>query len=372
MKHAVPPAPKSTSMPCGTISGPSAAGPANTANCWRWSRPTPTATAPPASPGPAGGRGRLFRRRPGRGGGELRRAGIERPILVLGGVDPGQEEDAAGARSDPRPLRPGRRPPPDGCRDRRPARCRFHLKLDTGMGRLGFRPAGARPAFCAELSALPGLEMEGVISHLALADEPDIPSPTSRCAASGACSAMIRAAGFAPTQFISATAPPSSPASCPSATWCARGSLSTAACRPEHFAGRLDLRPVMSLVTTIAQLKPVPAGTGISYGHRFVASRPSPDRRLPRRLRRRLSTAAFPAAARSLVRGRRARIAGTVCMDWTMFDVTDIPGVAARRPGDPARQRRRQSGQRRRVGRAHRHHQLRGLLPGRQAGAAHL
>ncbi|MBN1141992.1 MAG: alanine racemase, partial [Deltaproteobacteria bacterium] len=93
-----------------------------------------------------------------------------------------------------------------------------------------------------------------------------------------------------------------------------------------HFEQGFDLRPVMSLRTAIAQLKAVPEGTGISYGHRFVTCRPSLLAAIPigygDGFSRRLSN-----IGAVLIRGKRAPVAGTVCMDWTLIDVTDIPGV---------------------------------------------
>jgi alanine racemase len=92
------------------------------------------------------------------------------------------------------------------------------------------------------------------------------------------------------------------------------------------FAGRIDLQPVMSFRTSVAQLKRVPAETGVSYGHRFVAGRETLLAAIPvgyaDGYNRRLSN-----CGEVLIRGRRARVAGTVCMDWTLIDVTDIPDV---------------------------------------------
>ncbi len=179
----------------------------------------------------------------------------------------------------------------------------------------------------AELAALPGLEMEGVISHLALADEAGHPFTATQVERFREALAQVRGAGFAPRLVHLSNSAAIFGRDCRSATWCAQESPSTADCRRQHLAGRIDLRPVMSLHTTIAQLKTVPAGTGISYGHRFVAARPTLIAALPvgyaDGYSRRLS-----GCGEVLVRGRRAPIAGTVCMDWTMADVSDIPGVA--------------------------------------------
>ena len=92
------------------------------------------------------------------------------------------------------------------------------------------------------------------------------------------------------------------------------------------FAERIDVRPVMSFRTSVAHIKRVPAGTGVSYNHRFVTERETVLAAIPvgyaDGYNRRLSN-----CGEVLIRGRRARVVGTVCMDWTMIDVTDIPDV---------------------------------------------
>jgi alanine racemase len=95
------------------------------------------------------------------------------------------------------------------------------------------------------------------------------------------------------------------------------------------------LRRAMTFRTAIVHLKTVPAGTPISYGGRWVAPRESRIATLPVGYAdgyvRRLSGRPDLGRAEVLVRGRRAPVAGTVCMDLTMVDVTDVPGAA---PGD--------------------------------------
>ena len=90
----------------------------------------------------------------------------------------------------------------------------------------------------------------------------------------------------------------------------------------------MELQPVMALKTAVAQVRNLPVGAGVSYGHRFITERPTTLAVLPvgyadgyNRL--------FTNLGSVLVRGQRAPIAGTVCMDWVLVDVTDIPGVTA-------------------------------------------
>jgi alanine racemase len=93
------------------------------------------------------------------------------------------------------------------------------------------------------------------------------------------------------------------------------------------FQGKLDMRPVMRLKSRVAMLKWVEAGTTISYARRFTAGTKTLIASVP------VGYAdGYPRAltnrGEALVRGQRAKVAGTVCMDWIMLDVTAIPDVA--------------------------------------------
>jgi len=257
---------------------------------------------------------------------ELRRAGIDRPILVLGGLYPGQEAEvshhalipclfdlAAARRLNAFALAAGRILP-------------YHLKLDTGMGRIGFRPEEL-PVVLGELAALKGLALEGVITHLALADEPDHPFTDEQLRLFRVCMGQIRAAGFTPVYTHLANSAALFSREIPECNLVRPGIVLYGGLPSAHFVGRLDLKPVMSFRTSVAQLKTVPAGTGISYGHRFQSSRPTTLAAIPvgyaDGYSRHLSC-----RGEVLVRGQRAQVAGTVCMDWTLIDVSHIPGIA--------------------------------------------
>jgi alanine racemase len=257
---------------------------------------------------------------------ELRQAGIELPILVLGGIYPGQEEDLLRHRLTPAlyDLEAARR-----LNERARAAgqvCPWHLKIDTGMGRIGFRPEEL-PALLPELTRLDGLRLEGVISHLALADEPEHPFTDDQLKLFRGALAQLRAAGFAPSLIHTANSAALFSRDIPECNLVRPGIALYGALPSACFAGRLDLRPVMSFRTRVAQVKNVPAGTGVSYGHRFRADRPTILAAIPvgyaDGYNRLLSN-----KGEVLVRGRRAKVAGTVCMDWTLLDVTDIPEVA--------------------------------------------
>ncbi|MEZ4485250.1 MAG: alanine racemase [Syntrophotaleaceae bacterium] len=256
---------------------------------------------------------------------ELRRAGIRRPILVLGGVYPGQEDELlahelvpvvfdlqTAHRLNALALNDGRRLP-------------YHLKFDSGMGRLGFRPEEL-PTTLAELGELPGLVMDGLISHLAVADDSSHPFTADQAGLFRAALAQVRAAGFAPRYIHLSNSAALFSQQFPECNLMRPGIVLYGGLPAPDFAERLDLRPVMSFRTAVAQLKEVPAGTGVSYGHRFVAGRPTRLAAVPvgyaDGYSRQLSN-----VGEVLIRGQRAPVAGTVCMDWTLVDVTDIPQV---------------------------------------------
>ncbi len=256
---------------------------------------------------------------------ELRRVRVSRPILVLGGVYPGQETELLAHELVPVifEMETARRLNALALADGR--RLSYHLKLDSGMGRLGFR-AEELPATLTALAELPGLVMDGLISHLAVADDPTHPFTAEQAGLFREALSLVRAAGFTPRYIHLSNSAALFSQQFPECNLVRPGIALYGGLPAPDFAERLDLRPVMSFRTAVAQLKEVPAGTGVSYGHRFVAGRSTRLAAIPVGYAdcysRHLSN-----VGEVLIRGRRARVAGTVCMDWTLIDVTDIPQV---------------------------------------------
>ncbi|NLC71218.1 MAG: alanine racemase [Desulfuromonadaceae bacterium] len=256
---------------------------------------------------------------------QLREAGIGLPILLLGGFYPGQEEAILDHRLTPIlfDLESARRL--NEAARRKGSVHPFHLKIDSGMGRVGFREEELGEAL-GRLHGFSSLDMEGVLSHLALSDVPDHPATAVQLERFRRALELIRASGFQPRcrHISNSAAVLSLPV--PECNMVRPGIMLYGSPPSVHFEKGFDLRPVMSLRTAVAQLKRVPEGTGVSYGHRFVTSRPSLLAAIPigygDGYSRRLSN-----CGEVLIRGKRARVAGTVCMDWTVIDVTDIPGV---------------------------------------------
>jgi len=256
---------------------------------------------------------------------ELRTAGIGLPILLLGGFYPGQEGalldhgltpvifdlEAARRLNETARLRDIRHP--------------CHLKIDSGMGRVGFREEEL-DAVLAGLRDFSSLEMQGVLSHFALSDYPGHPSIANQMECFRRSLGRIRAAGFRPALCHISNSAAVLSLQLPECNMVRPGIMLYGSPPSAHFEKDFDLRPVMSLRTAISQLKKVPEGTGVSYGHRFVTSRPSLVAAIPvgygDGYSRRLSN-----IGEVLIRGRRAPVAGTICMDWTLIDVTHIPDV---------------------------------------------
>lgn len=260
---------------------------------------------------------------------ELRDAGIARPILCLSGFWEGQEGDLISRSLTPALFRLDLLDRLDRASRARGVISSYHLKVDTGMGRLGV-PSRDLEGFLNEASRFQNLRLDGVMTHFACADDPNQAEFTARqmSAFDGVVQA-VRAKGFAPEWIHEANS------AAAHATPGRRGSLVRLGGVlyglwrdvTNPLVAPLDWRPVMSLHTRVLLLKTVPEGTALGYGGTFVTERPSHIATLPigyeDGLRRALSN-----RGRVIVRDKFAPIVGRVSMDLTLVDVTDVPGVA--------------------------------------------
>ncbi len=261
-------------------------------------------------------------------GQELRQAGITAPILVMGGIFPEDmpllqelhltpvlpSRDAilmtarlVNARSEPLPV---------------------HLKVDTGMNRLGL----TREEFLEILRAdwPPTLRLEGLMSHLASADVRDDASAEDQLARFRELLDAAKSAGL--TVKIAHIANTAAILRFPASYFdLVRPGLMLYGYANGPSAAT-DLRPALSWKTRIVQVKRIGAGQPISYGGTFVTSRPSTLAILPVGYADGYSRA-LSNSGHVLVGGRAVPIVGRVCMDLTVVDVSDLPNV---RPGDEA------------------------------------
>ncbi len=255
---------------------------------------------------------------------ELRAAGIEQPILVMGVVLSGQEELLLKNRLTPYifDLATARRlsvlAVQQGCK------VDYHLKIDTGMSRIGFDPVDL-PQVLSLLKTFTGLQMQGVMSHFALADAPNDPFTHEQVGRFHRIIESIHAAGFTP-QYIHQANSAGVLTGVARDSNLARPGIALYGGLPSDAFAALDLRPVMSLRSAIMQIRTVAPGVGVSYGHQFVAGRQS-----------RIAIVQIGYAdgynrllsdrGQALVCGERVPVVGRVCMDWIMLDVTDVSGV---------------------------------------------
>lgn len=259
---------------------------------------------------------------------QLRKSGIDKPVLLLGGVYPGQERKCIGYNLSTTVFSLEQLISLNQAAKKLFRKALVHLKIDTGMGRLGIDYTEV-PRFLSELKKLPHIHLEGVVSHFATADELD-ESGTAFTALQAerftAALAGIREAGFAPRYVHIAN----------SAATFALPALQTNLVRPgivlygslpsPDFADKVQLMPVMRLKSRVAMLKSAAPDTSISYARRYtttaktlVASVPvGYADGYPRSLTNR---------GQALVRGVRVPTIGTICMDWLMLDVSAVPDV---------------------------------------------
>lgn len=262
-------------------------------------------------------------------GGELRKAGITRPILCLGGFWPEQETALLEHKLTAVVYRLDAIESLDRAAREANTTANVHLKIDTGMGRLGVR-ADTVSEFCDALASFKNIRVEGLMTHLAAADDESKQEFTDNQLSKFASAiAEFRERGFQPTLIHAANS------AAAFADPGARGNM----VRPggalygftrDVLPSNIEtpaLRPVMSLHSRIVLLKNVPQGEYLGYGCTFQTQRDSLIATIPigydDGYRRALSN-----KARVIVRGKFAPVAGRVSMDLTLVDVTDVPDVS--------------------------------------------
>lgn len=260
-------------------------------------------------------------------GAALREAGIPGEMLVLGALLPEQapeivEHRFEAALSD---MDFARRLDEVSCR-RRGRPIGVHVKLDTGMGRLGF-PLGRALEVIRELAGMRGLRLAGVMTHFASADEGGGADFTRGQIAAflkireAAAAAGIRAPLWHAANSAGILRHPESRLDAVRPGLALYGGIPAAQVAPPT-----KLRPAMTLKTRIALVRDFPAGATLGYGRTFRTARASRIAALPIGYADGFSRANSN-RGQALVRGRRAPIVGRVSMDAVLVDVTDAPGA---------------------------------------------
>ncbi len=260
---------------------------------------------------------------------EIRLSGVFSPILCFGGFWPGQEamliqhnitpvifELSQAAAIDQAAKTVGRRWP-------------VHVKVDTGMGRLGVRWDQAS-SFAMELGRFENLTIEGLMTHFASADDLSqndfTELQTSRFHDS---LFQFNAAGHSPAFTDLSNSPGAIVKGARGGNMVRLGGVLYGLAEDILPAGinKPELKPVLSLVSEISHLKTMPAGESVGYGRTFVTQRPSTVAAIPigyndgyRRV--------FSDRAKVIIRGNLAPVIGRISMDWTMVDVTNVPDAS--------------------------------------------
>jgi len=264
----------------------------------------------------------------------LREAGIESRILLMTGFWRGEESEIVRQRLTPTVWEPWHIESLESAAAKGTLRQAVHLKVDTGMGRLGVS-LDELPAVLKALSAAPHLVLEGLSTHLASSEIMDAPSVAEQERRFEEAQRMVRSAGFDPILVHMAN---SSALISRRETWnnmVRPGVALYGYFLPFQRAGRevsggtlrLPVKPVLTWKTRILSMRNFAANQALGYGGTYVTKAPAHVAVLPvgyaDGYNRQLSN-----RGRVIVRDHYAPIVGSISMDLTLVDVTGIPGIA--------------------------------------------
>jgi alanine racemase len=285
----------------------------------------------------------------------LREAGVGAEILVFGALSVSDLDGLFDCRLTPTISTPGAARAVQAAARKYNQRLRYHLKIDTGMNRLGFRFDNVRRSL-PELLASPNLELAAIYTHFATADDPASPlfneqrlrfeqalvdvedvnigarqdrgeDPFSAGSASFVVERLVPAPGGStrPERSPYIHAANSAAMLRDSRVWYdrVRPGLLLYGIVPPPLASTLSLTPIMTLTSRIVAVKGVRTGEGVGYGVKFSAAVPTTIAIVPAGYADGLDLR-LASGGSVLIRGRRAPIVGSVCMDMLMADVTGL------------------------------------------------
>lgn len=262
---------------------------------------------------------------------ELRAASILQPILLLGGLYMSDPADLVEHNLTPSVSSTARLDTYAHCARRFGKNIEFHLKIDTGLGRLGV-PRDYTQTFIEHYKTLDGVQLKGLFTHLASAEELVAIQTEEQAERYATGLAQLYALGVEPEwRHVSNSAALLSHRIF-SENMVRIGALLFGYCLPlvappgSRVPESPAFEPVLSFKSRVVYLKDVPSGTPLGYGAAFHARRKSRIATVPvgyaDGLNRALSNRGY-----AIVRDRLARIVGSISMDLALLDVTDIPGV---------------------------------------------
>ena len=257
---------------------------------------------------------------------ELRKAGLTKPILILGYTP---------VSAFPTAIAEGIRPTIFHYEDAEALSqaavqlgmtAPFHFAADTGMSRIGFQTDEASADLCAQIAQLPNLQAEGIFSHFATADCADLSRAKAQAERFDTFVEMLKARGVEiPIRHLNNSA---GVMNFSNHYEMVRSGIVTYGLFPsdEVSTDLLKLEPALSFYSRVTHVKTLPAGREVSYGGTYVTTKPTVVATIPVGYAdgyRRCLSGKFHV----LIRGKKAPILGRICMDQMMVDVTDIPHV---------------------------------------------
>lgn len=258
---------------------------------------------------------------------ELRLAGFEKPILILGFTPHQQYEDLLKYDISQTVFQYDMAKKLSDIAVSLGKKAKIHIKVDTGMTRIGFKDTGESIQIIKEISMLPNLIIEGLFTHFACADESDKTSVRKQLSRFLLFADKLEKEGIhIPVKHVSNSA---SIIDLPEANLdMVRSGIVTYGMYPSDEVNKnsLMLQPALTLKSNVVYVKEVEAGTGISYNSTYITDHDSVIATIPVGYAdgypRQLSS-----KGRVLIHGKSAPIVGRVCMDQFMVDVTNIPDV---------------------------------------------
>lgn len=258
---------------------------------------------------------------------ELRREGIDAPVMILGHTPLEYVEDivAYGIEQTVFSLEYAKALSKEAQKQERIVK--IHIALDTGMGRIGFLPREESVEEILEISKLPNVELEGVFSHFSSADEKDLSytneqlqtfiSFTESLIHNGVAPRILHIANSAALIRLEKTHFQS-----------VRPGIALYGYLPSREIGRdrISLKPVLTLKTRIVHLKTLEKGKYIGYGRAYQTERESMIATIPIGYADGYARA-LTGKAKVIAKGKLVPLVGRVCMDQCMLDVTEVPSL---------------------------------------------
>jgi len=248
----------------------------------------------------------------------LRQAGVRAQILVFGALSVSDLDGLFDCRLTPTISTPGAAHAVQAAAATHKTTLRYHLKIDTGMNRLGFRFDNLGRTL-PDLFKSPNLELEAIYTHFATADDPESPLfAEQRTRFERALSGIAAASAYRHAANSAALLRDSR-------VWYdrVRPGLLLYGLVPPPLGSTLPLKPVITLTSRVVAVKGVREGEGVGYGVKFNAGRPTTLAIVPAGYADGLDLR-LAGRGSVLVRGRRASIVGSVCMDMLAADVTGL------------------------------------------------